>query len=231
MEMHQYLACGLELKFDDSSTDAMTFTGYGAVFGNIDAYGDVIQKGAFKDTLREAKRSKIWPAMLSQHGGWGMSSEDLTPVGIWTDMEEDDVGLRVEGKLAETPRGRELYTLMKMTPRPAINGLSIGYRAKEFSLGTKPDEPRRTLKKIDLVEVSPVTFPANLKARVSGVKSIEQLSTLAEAERYLRDACGLSRAEAVTFVSRIKGLRPSDSDGQTEALRALIESRGFTPNR
>jgi HK97 family phage prohead protease len=206
-------ACALELKFADSDTKEMTFSGYGAVFGNVDSYGDVIQKGAFRETLREAKKSKQFPAMLLQHGGWGVTSEDFTPIGIWTDMEEDDVGLRVEGKLADTARGREAYTLLKMTPRPAINGLSIGYRAKEYSLGTKPEEPRRTLKKVDLLEVSLVTFPANPKARVSAVKSIEQLSTLAEAERYLRDACGLSRAEAVAFVSRIKGLRPSDSEG------------------
>ncbi|HWO94196.1 MAG TPA: HK97 family phage prohead protease, partial [Dehalococcoidia bacterium] len=185
-------ACALELKFADSDTKEMTFSGYGAVFGNVDSYGDVIQKGAFRETLREAKKSKQFPAMLLQHGGWGVTSEDFTPIGIWTDMEEDDVGLRVEGKLADTARGREAYTLLKMTPRPAINGLSIGYRAKEYSLGTKPEEPRRTLKKVDLLEVSLVTFPANPKARVSAVKSIEQLSTLAEAERYLRDACGLS---------------------------------------
>jgi phage head maturation protease len=48
-------------------------------------------------------------------------------------MHEDSKGLVVEGKLAPTPRGQELYALMKMQPRPAINGLSIGYVAKEWS--------------------------------------------------------------------------------------------------
>lgn len=205
--------CPFEIKLVGSETDAgsMTFGGYGAAFDNIDAYGDVIVRGAFKQTIREAKSSKQWPAMLLQHGGWGMSADDLNPIGIWTDLEEDDVGLRVDGKLADILRGREMYTLMKMTPRPAINGLSIGYYAKEFTLGTKPDEPRRTIKKIELVEISPVTFPANAKARIKDVKAIEQISSLAEAERYLRDACRLSRQEAVTLVSRIKGIRQSES--------------------
>jgi hypothetical protein len=226
----EHFACGLELKFADDGASTMSFAGYGAVFGNVDSYGDVIQKGAFRDTLREAKKSKNWPAMLSQHGGWGLDAESMTPIGIWTDMEEDDTGLKVEGKLADTPRGREIYTLMKMSPRPAINGLSIGYRVKEFVLGTKPEEPRRTLKKIDLFEVSPVTFPANPKARVASVKSIEAISTLAQAESYLRDADGpFSRAQAVAFVSRIKAIRPSDSEdegmaGDVARLVAIIKS-------
>lgn len=188
----------LELKLAQDETDqAMTFSGYGAVFGNLDAYGDVIVKGAFRDTLREAKKSGTWPAMLMQHGGWGMAADDMTPVGIWTDMEEDDVGLKVSGKLADTARGREVYGLLKMTPRPAISGMSIGYIAKEFVVGTKPDEPRRTLKKIELMEVSLVTFPANGKARVQAVKSG---LTIRDAEKCLRDA-GFSRSEAKAILA------------------------------
>ena len=52
--------------------EAMTFKGYGAIFGNVDSYGDVIVQGAFKRTLRDAKRDNNLPAMLLQHGGWGM---------------------------------------------------------------------------------------------------------------------------------------------------------------
>lgn len=221
------LACGmLELKFEGAETE-MTFSGYGAVSGNVDAYGDVIAPGAFADTLAKARKSGLWPAMLSQHGGWGMGADDMTPVGVWVDAAEDGKGLKVHGKLADTPRGRELHTLMKMTPRPAINGLSIGYIPKEWTLRTKPEEPRRTLKKIDLIEISLVTFPANAKARVQAVKAIEELQKLGDAERYLRESCGLSRSEAVAFVSRCKSLGQSDSaggdlDAVKEALRRNI---------
>lgn len=188
--------CPLELKFVGAESE-MSFEGYGAVFGNVDSYGDVIAKNAFKESLREAKKTGIWPSMLSQHGGWGMSADDLNPIGIWTEMEEDDIGLKVAGKLATTPRGLEMHTLMKMAPRPAINGLSIGYRAKEWSVGTRQDEPRRTLKKIDLIEISPVTFPANPKARVQNVKSG---MTIRDAEKALREA-GFSRTEATALVA------------------------------
>lgn len=225
------LAFGLrELKFAAGDGPvAMSFSGYGAVFGNVDSYGDVIQPGAFAQYLSDVKAGRTpWPAMLSQHGGWGMAADDLTPIGVWTDLAEDGTGLKVEGRLADTPRGRELHALMKMEPRPAIDGLSIGYIAKEWEPRSKPEDPRRRLKRIELVEISPVTFPANGKARVKDVKSIDELSTLGDAERHLREACGLSRSEAVALVSRIKRLSQGEPDhGQAAAeLRALIERRG-----
>jgi HK97 family phage prohead protease len=159
-----------EIKFAaDDGAEARSFSGYGAVFNNVDSYGDVIDAGAFKKSLGEARKSGAWPAMLLQHGGWGMNAEDMTPIGIWTEMDEDDKGLKVTGKLADTQRGNEVYGLLKMTPRPALNGLSIGYRARKFTMGTKAGEPRRRLHELDLVEVSLVTMPANPKARVGSV--------------------------------------------------------------
>jgi phage head maturation protease len=54
----------------------------------------------------------------------------------------------------------------------ALDGLSIGYSVGEFSRGTKPNEPRRTIKTIkSLPEVSLVTFPMNELARTGAVKS------------------------------------------------------------
>jgi uncharacterized protein len=213
-----------EIKLAPSEVEGMTFSGYGAVFGNVDAYGDVIQPGAFADTLAAAQKSGVWPAMLLQHGGYGMTSEDMTPIGIWTGLSEDGVGLKVEGKFADTARGREAYALLKMQPRPAIDGLSIGYIPKDWTQRSKPEEPRRTLKRVDLLEVSLVTFPANGKARVSSVKSLEEISTLRDAEAYLRDAGGFSKSEAVALVARIKAATSrseSDEGDVTEAVKAF----------
>lgn len=214
----EYLTCGfagdIKLAEGDGTAVARKFSGYGAVFKNVDSYGDVIEPGAFSAWLADVKGGKQeWPAMLSQHGGWGMSAEDLTPVGAWLDFYEDGKGLGVEGELADTQRGGDLYKLMKMKPRPAIKGLSIGYYAREFEMGSKPDEPRRRLKRIDVVEVSLVTFPANAKAKVSAVKSIEAIATLGHAEDFLR-AKGLSKTEAVALIARIKSARPGDPVGE-----------------
>ncbi len=192
------LECGLvELKFAGADEKEMLFEGYGAVFSNIDRGGDMIMKGAFRETIREAKASGQWPAMLSQHGGMGLSADDMTPIGIWTDMEEDDTGLFMKGKLAPTARGVEMYTLMKMQPRPAINGLSIGYIPVKWKMRTRPDEPRRTLEQVKLIETSPVTFPMNPQARVSSAKAMTGARL---AEKALREA-GFSASEAKAIVA------------------------------
>lgn len=210
----------LEVKFDAGAGESMSFSGYGARFGNVDSYGDVIAPGAFTKTLQEARKSGTWPAMLSQHGGF--TSEDNTPIGVWTELKEDDNGLWVEGKLAPTPRGQEIYTLMKMSPRPAIDGMSIGYRATEWTMRSKPDEPRRTLKAVDLVEVSLVTFPANGKARVSSVKSADEIKTIREFEDFLRDVGGYSHAAAKAIAAGgFKASNPRDED-DADAIAAIL---------
>ena len=220
MDKLNFNLVGLEIKAGGDEAP-MTFSGYGAVFGNVDAYGDVIAKGAFAKTIGEFKTSGIWPSMLSQHGGWAVGADDMTPVGVWTEIREDDHGLYVEGQLADTVRGKELYTLMKMSPRPAINGMSIGYRPIEWTMRSKPEEPRRTLTKVDLVEISLVTFPANGKARVTGVKSDGQTPSIRELERALRDA-GCSRNQAKAILSEgFKAMPLRDAEGEDEVVAKL----------
>lgn len=203
----------IEWKFDAGSTASRTFEGYGAVTGNVDAYGDVIKAGAFGRYLADVKSGATpWPMMLSQHGGMGLSADDLTPIGVWTHLSEDGHGLRVQGKLADTPRGEEMYRLMRMEPRPAIDGMSIGYIAKSWTPRSKPEEPKRLLTDVELVEISVVSRPANRLARVDAVKSIEEISTLKEAEEFLREA-GLSKSQAVAFIAQIKRVGPGDPVG------------------
>lgn len=216
------IECGLiELKFaSGDDPNVMSFEGYGAVFGNTDSYGDVIAKGAFRNTIREAKASGVWPAMLQQHGGWQMSADDMMPIGVWTEMSEDDHGLLLKGTLAPTTRGREMYTLMKMQPRPAITGLSIGYRPVKWKTSTKPEEPRRTLTEVSLVEISPVTFPANPKARIAAAKNNTGIRL---AEKALRDA-GFSAAEAKAIVAGGFKQQPTARDaGGLADIAALLQ--------
>src|SRR5690606_33131296 len=117
------------------------------------------------------KREKKLPPMLVQHGGWMVRDIDALPIGVWTEMQEDDKGLAVTGRIInlDTERGKTIYGAMK---EGALDGMSIGYRAKKFTMGTKPEEPRRKLEMVDLIEVSVVTFPANGLARVNAVKSM-----------------------------------------------------------
>jgi hypothetical protein len=120
-----------------------------------------------------------------------------------------------------------MHKLMKMKPRPAIDGLSIGYVAKAWTPRTKPDEPRRTLTKIHLIETSPVTFPANGKARVTDVKS--EGFTERDFERWLMQDAGLTRTEArVVINTGFKSLIAMRDAGSSELaeLSEALSRRG-----
>jgi len=190
--------------------DTGTFEGYGSVFNITDKGGDIVVPGAFAETLAEAKAAGRLPAMLWQHN-------QREPIGVYTEMEEDSVGLKVKGMLAlKTARGAEAYELMKMG---ALSGLSIGYRVRDDSWDRVTGV--RTIKKADLVELSLVTFPMNDASRVSAVKAIEELESLSEIERHLRDACGMSKSEATALVSRMKSVIGRGDPGEdAELLRA-----------
>lgn len=215
-----------EIKVESGSDGDMLFSGYGAVFNNVDYYGDLIEPGAFAENLVEIEKEGQWPSMLLQHGGWGIGTDDLSPIGVWTELAEDGKGLKVNGKLADTVRGIESYKLLKMEPRPAIDGLSIGYIPQEWENRVKPDDPRRRLKKISLVEISLVTFPANLEARVKDVKSLDECEDLASIEVYLRDAGGFSRREVKNLVARVKHVCQRDvgDDGIVGIAAAIVNN-------
>ena len=188
--------------------DDGTVEGYGSVFGVRDNYDDVISKGAFIQSLKDHKAAVTMPAMLWQH-------DADEPIGIWLEMTEDAKGLRVKGQIClETACGKEAHALLKMG---ALNGLSIGFMSKQWSYDEATDV--RTLTEIDLWEVSLVTFPANEKARVTNVKSADDLATPKDAERILRDA-GFSKSDATAYVSRVMrmGEARSDSAGSTAVV-------------
>jgi len=176
-----------------------TFSGYGSVFGVVDSYQEIVSKGAFASSLKSHKEKGTMPAMLWQHN----SAE---PLGVFTSMEEDDIGLKLSGQIAmKTQRGAEAYELMKLK---AISGLSIGFVPKSEEFDRKSGIT--TLTEVDLWETSLVTFPANDEARVQNVKSIENLENLRDVEAYLRES-GLSKRESQAVISRIKGFALSDS--------------------
>lgn len=216
----QQAAFGLrELKFADDGDEPGTFSGYGAVFGNIDDGGDQILKGAFKETLREWKRGNRAIKMLWQHGGgWG-DAEFMLPIGKWLDLAEDDHGLRVKGRLIalDTDIGRRLHAALK---EGEIDQMSIGYSALDVAYGTKPDEPRRKLKKLDLFEVSLVLFGMNDETSVDAVKG--QIKTIRDFESFLRDVGGFSLADAKAIASRgFKAADLRDEGVEPDDLAAL----------
>lgn len=130
------------------------FDGYASVFGVPDLAQDVVMAGAFHDSLR-LRGGAAGIRMLWQH-------DPREPVGVFTHMQEDKRGLYVRGALnLSVARGHELFALLQ---QGAVAGLSIGYkplRARRESLSGY-----RQLLRVDLWEVSLVTFPLLPSARV-----------------------------------------------------------------
>jgi HK97 family phage prohead protease len=183
--------------------------GYGSVFGVRDSYDDVIAAGAFKGSLAEHKAAGTMPAMLWQH-------DPSEPIGVWTEMVEDERGLRIKGKLAlDTARGKEAHALLKMG---ALNGLSIGFVSKQWAYDR--DSEVRTLTEVDLWEVSLVTFPANAASRITGVKAADEIGAPKDAERILRDA-GFSKSDATAFVSRVMRMGEERREAAESTARAM----------
>lgn len=141
------------LKF--TAADA-TFEGYASLFNVVDQGGDVVLPGAFRDTLRRKTPRGI--RLLFQH-------KPDEPIGVWEEIAEDARGLYVRGRLAcQSPRGAEVAALMRAG---AIDGLSIGFRV--LSARRDRTSGRRLIAKVDLWEISVVTFPMLSGARVSRV--------------------------------------------------------------
>ena len=186
------------------------FTGYGSIFGNEDQGMDIMQQGAFTKSLKNRPAGKV--KMLYQH-------KTDEPIGIFHDIYEDDKGLYVKGQLAMgTQRGKEAYELLKMG---ALDGMSIGFRADPDKQGYNENKRGvRTLKEVDLMEISLVTFPMNESALIETVKG--NAKNIREWERILREAGGLSRTEAKIGAKALsESLKQRDADN-TQSLADLI---------
>lgn len=207
----QRLDVPLKLK---SVSDSGEFEGYGSVFGVKDCFDDIVVPGAFTKSLSLWREKGSLPAMLWQH-------DMQEPIGIYTEMKEDEVGLFVRGRLLidDDPLAKRAHAHMKAG---SLTGLSIGYALKDYEYDRTKEA--FLLKEIDLWEVSPVTFPANDEARVSDVKSSfarGEMPSPKSIERVLRDV-GLSKSQAKAFMADgYSALSQRDAGDLSAALNAL----------
>lgn len=207
------LSCKADLMGVDEKGN---FEGYASIFGNIDRGNDVVEKGAFTQSLtkKDAKAIK----MLWQH-------DPSEPIGVFTEMHEDEKGLYVKGcLLLEVSKGREVYEMMKSG---AIDAMSIGFHTIDSEVRS---DGVRYLKEIDLWEISIVTFPMNEDARISGIKG--NIPPIREIEKSLMRDAGLSAVHAKAILAggykAAYGTRDAAVDGETlgniKQLTTLIES-------
>lgn len=153
--------------------DGMTFVGYAAKFNsrseNLGGFVETIEPGAFRRTLQSRNDIK----MLWNHD----AGEPLASTRSGTlKLSEDNIGLRVEARLPETSRGRDLAVLLR---DGIIDKMSFGFNVIKDSWST--DGTERTLNSVRLFEVSVVTWPA-YQATEASVRSYDVLATRAEVD-------------------------------------------------
>lgn len=130
--------------------------GYAAVWGTVDSYDSMFEKGAFAKTISErGQRIKLL---------WNHDSD--TVIGRVTELREDEKGLFVRAQITMgVEKARDVFELIK---DGAIDTFSFGFRTIKDEWG---DKGIRLIKEVALYEVSPVTFEANPSAVITGTRS------------------------------------------------------------
>jgi len=173
------------------------FSGYAATYQR-DSEGDRIEPGAFAQSIKDRK-GKIPIFLNHDRTQWA---------GASTGLAEDGRGLMLNGRLfLDTSAGRDALGLLKNAAAVDFPvGMSIGFMTQEWDF----DESSQTrlLKQIDLWETSLTPFPANRGARVDNVK------TLRNYERLLRDVGGCSVAGAKAVLSMLPLQLSGDPDSE-----------------
>lgn len=204
------------LKF---ASDA-AFEGYASVFNGVDAYGDTILPGAFKNVIKSARKGRM-PKMFANHRSWEM------PIGKWIDLTEDERGLFVRGEF--TPGNPQAEVVRAAMKHGTVDGLSIGFRMEPEGYELVDDGKQRVIKNItDLVEISAVTFPADEAARVdlSTVKSsLDVIETARDLEAFLREEGGFSHGLAKAVAARAQSIFSRWEVGGDSGANATAELR------
>ena len=201
------------------------FEGFLSTFGNEDRDGDIIDKGAFTESLKEHK-----PVLLFSH-----NTDE--PLGVFDSLEEIDEGLFIKARmpLADVFVKDRIIPQMKIG---SITAMSIGFSIEDFRLDTVIVDNIRHLKKVFLWEGSLVTIPANEEARIKSKKinssDLENIDAR-PFEKMLTNGTKFSRKSAKKVISCLKNsgfvleeqpiqLDADDTDNETKEMIALIKS-------
>ncbi|MBP8140407.1 MAG: HK97 family phage prohead protease [Acidovorax sp.] len=177
-----HLIAPIEIK--EAKADG-SFTGYAAVFNNVDLGSDVIMPGAFR-SVKTTRDGQVRIAM----------NHDLRQLAGKASFAQDAHGLRVEGQLTlGVSYVRDAYELMKTG---VLDGLSVGFDIPEGGSEWQERDGHyvRIIKEAILWEFSLVPFGMNPEALVDTVKA----ATIRDFEAQLR-GLGYSQREAKAFAA------------------------------
>ena len=148
--------------------DGGTLVAYAATFDREpDSYGDVIARGAFKDTLERWAASDARIPLLFGH----RTDDPEMNLGAVVHAEEDERGLRIEAEF--DPDNTKAQYARKLVREGRLSKMSFAFDVIDQGTITLEDgREANELRKVDLFEVSLVPIPANQHADVIDVKAL-----------------------------------------------------------
>lgn len=213
------------VKYAETEDGIGYITGYGSTFDRIpDAYGDIVKPGAFKNSLKRLEDSGTKLPFL-----WAHKMDDLKSfIGIITELEEDDKGLKFTAKFDDTPEAQRIRQLYK---DGRLSKFSFAYDTLdsgpvELEDGTTANE----LRELEIFEISAVLIPANgfaevldVKEGIAESKSGKRNST--KDEQTLKDAIALLQSlleEVVDNAGSENGDEGNSKDGESKEKDQVI---------
>lgn len=197
----------------DDGLEEGEFIGYASAFGNVDAYGDIVDEDAFDRTLKEWGESGNTIPVL-----WGHDTSDpfnnigglktATAIKSGEKADGEKPGLKVHGFLdiGDNPTAAQVYRLMKGR---RTRKMSFAYAVRD----EKKEDDGLHLKDLDLFEVSVVQIPANDQAEIIDVK--HALAPLLKAGRVLSRKNEASLKQARDAIDSV--LKALESDDESES--------------
>jgi HK97 family phage prohead protease len=178
---------------------------YVSVFGNVDSYGDIVEKGAFTDAVKAFNTDGRYPKGIWAHD-WAL------PIAKTLEMREDERGLYIKAKLIlSVPEARKAYDLIKAG---VITDFSFGY---EINDGKVEKDGYRHLYKLTIYEWSPVLVGANNQAMILDAKSAQE-SGVEEEEVEAHEAAPVEEAKP-------EGEQAPEEKAKADSLEGELDDR------
>ncbi|ANA85557.1 capsid maturation protease [Gordonia phage Goib] len=202
----------------DDGLEEGEFIGYASVFGNKDSYGDVVEPGAFADSLKAWDESG---SVIPLYWAHNTSDPDYN-IGHVVKSEEDSTGWKVRGKIdLDSPKGPQVYRLIKGR---RVGQMSFMYEVVKGERVIPTDEETgepdyrkayNSLQELKVHEVSVVQVGANQSTEITAVKELAN-SIAAKAGRTLsiknEDALRGAAESLESALEAVKSVLPDVQD-------------------
>lgn len=160
----EYRTYSREVRLEETEA-SRTLKGYAVVWNtpsqDLGGYYETVVPNAFGDIQNKDIR-----AFFNHDYNYLLGRTTSNSLRLW----QDETGLGFEIDLAPTAKGEEVYQLVK---RGDLDGVSFGAIVLEEQWSE--DGSNNALNSMELIEISPVVFPAFLQPNVSA-RSVDRMS-------------------------------------------------------